>query len=215
MSAFVRNRPQQPQQELELGQVFARQRLTLSALRRKQHAPWLCRDFLSRCCNSVHVTQAISQYFHHVRGKMRRLLNEKMEPPSIDFRQPTGGLCDCAGCARVIIDQRHFTNQRSWSCGLEHKIAKHDLHFPFQQHVHLLAFVALAEESIAGREFQGVGVLTKKFGRIHGWNVSATETTKEGRLLPSYNCVTAGPAALPRKFFVSFMGFVVNFHGSR
>jgi len=34
------------------------------------------------------VTQAIRQRFHHMRGEMRRLLNEKMEPPPIDFRQP-------------------------------------------------------------------------------------------------------------------------------
>jgi hypothetical protein len=29
------------------------------------------------------VTQAISQRFHHVRREMWRLLNEKMEPPSM------------------------------------------------------------------------------------------------------------------------------------
>jgi hypothetical protein len=102
---------------------------------------------------------------------MRRLLNEKMEPPSIDFRQPAGGVRHCAGCARAVIDQCHLTNQRSWPCGLEHKIAKQDLHFPFQQHVHLLSFVALAEERIAGRELQRVGVVTKKLRRIHEYNV--------------------------------------------
>ena len=38
--------------------------------------------FLARRCDSVHVTQAISQRFHHVRGEMRRLLNKKMKPRS-------------------------------------------------------------------------------------------------------------------------------------
>jgi hypothetical protein len=35
------------------------------------------------------VTQPISERFHHVRGKVRRLLNEKMEPSSVDFSQAT------------------------------------------------------------------------------------------------------------------------------
>jgi hypothetical protein len=86
MLAFVRTQPQQSQQELELGQVFARRIITPSALLRKQQALCVCRDFLSRRCDGVHATQAISQRFHHVRCEMRRLLNEEMEPPSIDFR---------------------------------------------------------------------------------------------------------------------------------
>ena len=121
--------------------------------------------------HSVHVTQAISQRFHHVRREMRRLLNEKMEPPSIDFRQPAGGLRHSVGRARAVIDQCHLANQRARPCGLEHKIAKQDLHFPFQQHVHLLAFVAFPEEEIAGRELQRVGFVTKKLRRIHECNV--------------------------------------------
>jgi len=32
--------------------------------------------------------------------------------------------------------------------------------------------------------------------------------------VPSYNCVTAGSVGLSRKFFVSFVRFVVDFHAS-
>jgi hypothetical protein len=108
------------------------------------------------------VTQAISQCFHHVRGEMRRLLNEKMEPTSIDFRQSAGGLRHRAGRARAVIDQCHLTNQRSWPCRLEDESAKQDFHVPFQQHVRLLAFVAFPEEGITGRELQRGGFVTKK-----------------------------------------------------
>jgi hypothetical protein len=149
---------------------------------RKQHALWLSRDFLSRCCDSVHVPQAISQRFHHVRGEMRRLLNEKMEPTSIDFRQPAGGLRHCAGRARAVIDQCHLTNQRSWPCGLEYEISKQDFHFPFQQHVRLLAFIAFAEEGIAGRELERGGFVTKKLRRIHECNAIDNRDYKGGTI---------------------------------
>jgi hypothetical protein len=102
-----------------------------------------------------------------------------MEPPSIDFRQPAGSLRHRAGGARAVIDQCHLTNQRSWPCALEHKIAKQDFHFPFQQYVRLLALVAFAEERIAGRELQRVGFVTKKLRRIHERNVIGDRDYKE------------------------------------
>ena len=48
------------------------------------------REWLSHRRNGVHVTQPIGQRFHHMRRKMRRLLNEKMKPAPIDLRQPAG-----------------------------------------------------------------------------------------------------------------------------
>ena len=132
-----------------------------SALLGKQDALCVCRDFLLRCRDSVHVTQAISQRLHHVRGKVWRLLNEKMEPPPVDFRQPTGGFRHGACRARAVIDQRHFTNQRAWPCRLEHEIAQQDFHFPFQQYVRLFATVAFTKKKIAGRELQRGGFVTK------------------------------------------------------
>ena len=80
---------------------------------------------------------------------MWRLLNEKMEPPPIDFRQPGGRLRHNSSCPRAVIDQSHLTNQRAW-------------------HVQLVAPVAFQEKDIAGRDFQRVGFLAKKFSRIHG-----------------------------------------------
>jgi len=149
---------------------------------RKQHALWLCREFLSRRGDSVHATQAIGQRFHDVRREMWRLLNEKMKPPPIDFRQPAGGLCYSARRARAFIDQCHLTNQRSWSHNLEHEIAQQDFHVPFQQHVRLLAFVAFAKEGIAGRELQRGGFVTKKLGRIHECNVISDRDYKGGTI---------------------------------
>jgi len=153
-----------------------------STLLGKQKALLVCRDFLLRRRDSVHVTQAIGQRFHYMRREMRCLLNEKMEPPPIDFRQSTGGLRYCAGCARAVIDQRHFTNQRAWPCRLEHEIAKQDFHFPFQQYVRLFATVALPEKEIAGRELQRGGFVTKKLRRIHECNVIGNRDYKGGTI---------------------------------
>ena len=78
------------------------QKITPHALLRKQHALCGYRDSLShrRC---IHVTQTISELFHHVRRELRMLLNEKMEPPLIDCRQSTGGLRYSVGSTRTII----------------------------------------------------------------------------------------------------------------
>ena len=54
--------------------------------------------------DGVHVTQAISQYFHDMRRKMRRLLNEKVKPAPVDLRQAAGLLRHGIGRARSVID---------------------------------------------------------------------------------------------------------------
>jgi hypothetical protein len=43
-------------------------------------------DLLSHGRDGVHVTQAIGQRFHHMRRKVRCLLNEKVKPAPIDLR---------------------------------------------------------------------------------------------------------------------------------
>src|SRR4029077_519176 len=109
--------------------IRIRQRIMPPALLRKQHALCGYKDSLShRCC--VHVTQTISELFHHVRRELRVLLNEKMKPPLIDCRQSAGGLRHSVGSTRTIIDQRHLADQRACPCGLDHIITKPDVHFP-------------------------------------------------------------------------------------
>src|SRR5262249_44619177 len=90
------------------------------------------RDSLSYRRHGVHVTQAIGQRFHHMRRKMRRLLNEKDKPTPIDLRQLGGGLRHSVGRARTIINQRHLTEEHTRAGGLEHKVTKEDIDFPFQ-----------------------------------------------------------------------------------
>jgi len=113
------------------------------------------------------VTQAISERPHHVRGKVRRLLNEKMEPAPVDCSQATRGLRDRGGSTRTLVNQCHLPNQCALPYRFEYEIAKQDLDFSLQQHVHVLALITFPEKEIAGRELQRVGFLTKKLGRIH------------------------------------------------
>src|SRR5437660_1789581 len=54
--------------------------------------------------------------------KMRRLLDQKMEPTLIDLRQSANCLRHRVGCARSVVDQCHLTDQCAWPCGLQHKI---------------------------------------------------------------------------------------------
>jgi hypothetical protein len=58
------------------------------------------------------------------------------------------------------------------------RIAKQDFHFPFQQHVRLLSFVAFADEGIAGRELERGGFVTKKLRGIHEYNVIGSRDYK-------------------------------------
>src|SRR5262249_3728919 len=89
-------------------------------------AAW-CETFeslLSRRRDCVHVTQTIGQGLHDMRGEMRRLLNEKMEPAPVDLRQAGRSLGHYTGGARAIVDQRHLTNQRTRFHGLQHEVAQ-------------------------------------------------------------------------------------------
>ena len=92
----------------------------------------LFRDSLSHRRHRVHVTQAIGQHFHHMRRKMRRLLNEKVKPASVDLRQRRRSLRHGVGRARSVINQRHLTEERARAGSLEHEITEEDIDFPFQ-----------------------------------------------------------------------------------
>lgn len=113
------------------------------------------------------MTQAISERLHHVRGKVRRLLNEKMEPSPVDFSQATRRFRNGRGSTRIIVNQRHLPNQCALPHPFEYEIAKQDLDFSVQQHVHVLALIALPEQEIARRELHRIAILTKKIGWIH------------------------------------------------
>src|SRR5215510_7746147 len=86
----------------------------------------VCCDPLShrRC---VHVTQPISELFHHMRRELRVLLNEKMETALIDRHQLARGLRHGVRSTRTVIDQRHLANERAFLCGLDHIITKPDV----------------------------------------------------------------------------------------
>ena len=88
--------------------------------------------FLTRGPHRVHAAQALSQRFHHMRCEMRVLLNEKMEPPFIDWRQSAVGLRHSVGSTRTVINQRHLADEASYTCGLKQKIAMTDIDLPFQ-----------------------------------------------------------------------------------
>src|SRR6266480_976179 len=87
------------------------------------------RHFLARSHHGVRVTQAIGQYFHHMRRKMRRLLNEKVKPAAVDLRQARRALRHSVGGAWSVVNQRHLTKERARARSLKHKITKEDIHF--------------------------------------------------------------------------------------
>src|SRR5439155_14240647 len=95
-------------------------------------ALWVCRDVLVRRRDGVHVTQAISQRFHDMRGKVRRLLNKKMKSTPIDFGQPAGVFA--TALAVRGLSSINAISPISAPCPhrFEHEIAKQDLHFTFQ-----------------------------------------------------------------------------------
>jgi hypothetical protein len=98
-------------------------RITPRAPLRKQRCRFV-ENFLPCSRDSVYVTQAISERPHHVRGEVRRLLNEKMEPPSVDLSQATRGLRDGGGSTRAVVNQCHLPNQCALPYRFEYEIAK-------------------------------------------------------------------------------------------
>src|SRR5204863_3005644 len=87
-------------------------------------------DSLPHSHHRIHVTQAVGQRFHHMRRKMRRLLNEKVKSAAVDLRQTRRALRHSVGCAWSFVNQRHLTKERTRARRLEHKITKEDIHFP-------------------------------------------------------------------------------------
>jgi hypothetical protein len=72
---------------------------------------------------------ANSELFHHVRCEIRVLLNEKMEPPLIDWRKSAGGLRHSVGRTRTLIDQRDHADQRAFP--LRSRTHNHQAGCPF------------------------------------------------------------------------------------
>jgi hypothetical protein len=152
------------------------------------------------------MTQAIRERPHHVRGKVRCLLNEKMEPSPVDSSQATRGLRDGGGSTRAVVNQCHLPNQCALPYRFEYEIAKQDLDFSLQQHVHVLALIAFPEKEIARPELQRIRFLTKKLRRIHECRDYKGRTTSAKLRL-----CDKGSLSPSSKFFVFFVGFMVNF----
>jgi hypothetical protein len=131
----------------------------------KPHARGLP-GFLPCSRDCVHVTQAISERSHHVRGKVRRLLNEKMEPSSVDFSQATRAFATAVAMRRRQ-DQCHLPNQcaRRFRPKSPSKIS-----FPLQFHASCRPYRLPGKGNRRAR-LQRVGFLAKKLGGIHECNI--------------------------------------------
>jgi hypothetical protein len=90
------------------------------------------RYLLSHRRNGVHVTQAIGQNFHHVRRKMRCLLNEEVKPTSVDLCQLGRTLRHSVCRSGTVINERHLAKERARACGFKYKVTEKDVHFTFQ-----------------------------------------------------------------------------------
>jgi hypothetical protein len=150
VQAFVRIRSRRTEQKSAVAKLVARRRITPSALLEKQKALLVCRDFLLRRRDSVHVTQAISQRLHHVRGEMWRLLHKKMKPAPVNFCQPAERFCHHACRAGAVIYQRHLAQECTGACSFHDEIVHHDIRLPFQQDIHFVAAFPFAKKKITG-----------------------------------------------------------------
>src|SRR4029078_710992 len=110
------------------------------------------------------MTQAIGQRFHHMDCKIRMLLNQELESPLVDWGQSTGSFCHYVGGALAVINQRHLTDERPDSGGLEEKITQTDVDLPLQDDVHFIPLVALPKKEITGRQLYRIHFVTKKLG---------------------------------------------------
>src|SRR6267154_1010010 len=102
----------------------------ITRLRGYERSTAFVRDLLSHGRDGVHVTQAIGQRFHHMRRKVRCLLNEKVKPTAVDLRQARRALRHSVGGAWTVVNQRHLTKERAGARSLEHKITKKNVDFP-------------------------------------------------------------------------------------
>jgi len=71
----------------------------------------------------------INPRFHHIRRKMRVLLNKKIEPLPIDLCQSASGLRDSVGSTQPLFDQRCLADKSTFLCRFD-IITNPDVDFP-------------------------------------------------------------------------------------
>jgi hypothetical protein len=103
----------------------------------------------------VHAPQPIYERAHYVKRKVWHLINEKQEALLGDGSHLTIGLGDGCGAPRRPVDQGHFTEDAALCQRFDYLAIHLYLDLAGADHIHLVAFVTLSENHLAGPKADG------------------------------------------------------------
>lgn len=113
----------------------------------------------------VHPAQAVSNDAHHLQGKIRRLLHQKLETFFVDFNEPAGGFCDGTGTARHIVQQGHLAQNAAGPEVLDQSAFDQKIDFAFDNDIHGIAAVAFVKDGLTRRNGECVCFVAENLDR--------------------------------------------------
>jgi len=123
---------------------------------------------IRRAIRSRPVSQTLGHSLHQVKGEVRRLLHQKLEAVLVNGCQFTVRLGYGCGAAGSFIDQRHLS-QKIIDANRFNQIVMNDyVHFPFEDNIHLVAWVAFLENCVTGLKGDEELGIPKKMAELHG-----------------------------------------------
>jgi len=114
------------------------------------------------------VSQTLGHSLHQVQGEVGSLLHQKLKPVLVDGCQPAVCLGHGCGTARPFIDQRHLSQKIIDSNRFDHLVMNDYVHFPFEDNVHLVAWIAFLENCVTGFIGDEELGIPKKMAELHG-----------------------------------------------
>lgn len=117
--------------------------------------------------STIHASNAIRHYFHHMSGEVWSLLNERIESLDVDGEEPAFGASDYGCTPWTMVNQGQFSKNRSPPGGFDYLIPDKYIRFAFDQDEHYLAGVSSKEHRLPCRNRLNVRVLTKQFDEVH------------------------------------------------
>ena len=97
----------------------------------------------------VHLSEAVGEHLHNVRGKEGILLNEELKTALIEFSQGGRLMGDDGGASGRLINEGHFADDGSARGLLDHFVADHDGKRAIKEDEHTVGRIAGSKKSFA------------------------------------------------------------------
>ncbi len=111
--------------------------------------------------------QTLGHSLHEVERKVRRLLDEKLEPILVDRGQSAVRPGNRRRAAWARVDERHFSQETIHANRFDDLVVNNDVHFSFEHNIHLVAGFAFLENGVTRLERDEVFGIPEEMTKLH------------------------------------------------